>query len=746
MKVFLLLVMIWPVQLIFAADEGYTIVEKDSKKGLVNEKGDLIIPTQYDDLGWTQSNILVIDDVLGYRRGNFWGLLNLKNEKISEAVYTSLQPFNQKYIIAGRLGKFSNHNYFGVIKTNGQTSIPFKYYTLKSCGDLLIASLDNDNRHLYHGLIDKKDKILIPFEYCELEMLTNALFIAKDCEEAVYLIDEKGNKMNEEPLSGVSLVEDGLMVIDQNGKKGLVDQSGNLLLKPIFKEIRISEEGVKALPFPKWEVYDQDFNKIFAYNYDEIKPLGQNRYLAKSENHQAIVNSENKLVSAFENINIHDFKDTLAIFSKDGKSGLISINGKPLLKAEFSEIDFQGNFIFLAREISGSKQWMVMNNHLDTIANSGFKDVKFLNSDVIGVFDGDYWGMIDQNGNQIATFKYDSLKSLSKKSIKVTLLGQQGIMDMNGDWVVTPVKGKLNFVNDNTYLASHHYCENAIFIDGKEVFCTKNDLLPYDGGFLEVTEEGKVGYVDIHGQQQLYPVYDSLSRSMEGYFVYIKEGKYGIMDQKGSVLTRMSENDYQLLFPANEEFFGAKIDDKYGFVDAVGHLRIANRYEGIGRFHNGFSPVKLLGRWGFIDKREKLAIQPRYEAVGEFENNVCWVSNGNKYGLVNSEDELVLDFEYDTLIRNEHNRFYSTRDGKLGLVGVTGRELLYTKFDELDDLGNGFVIAKRRGEYGLLTNDGVNRIPLDYDQLIYDSYNNLYLAKKNQEWETLKDIARKTVR
>ncbi|MCK5206485.1 MAG: WG repeat-containing protein, partial [Cyclobacteriaceae bacterium] len=34
-------------------EEEYSIIEKDHKKGLVNKKGRVLIPPEYEDLGWT---------------------------------------------------------------------------------------------------------------------------------------------------------------------------------------------------------------------------------------------------------------------------------------------------------------------------------------------------------------------------------------------------------------------------------------------------------------------------------------------------------------------------------------------------------------------------------------------------------------------------------------------------------------------------------------------------------------------
>ena len=59
------------------------------------------------------------------------------------------------------------------------------------------------------------------------------------------------------------------------------------------------------------------------------------------------------------------------------------------------------------------------------------------------------------------------------------------------------------------------------------------------------------------------------------------------------------------------------------------------------------------------------------------------------------------------------------------------------RFDKVIDLDNGFVIASRKGRYGLMSNDGVSIIPMIYEELKYDRYNDVYLAAQPAEWVTM---------
>jgi hypothetical protein len=54
----------------------YAIIEDGNRKGLANDKGKVIIPPIYDDLGWSEGGTSVVEDVIGYKMGELWGLIS----------------------------------------------------------------------------------------------------------------------------------------------------------------------------------------------------------------------------------------------------------------------------------------------------------------------------------------------------------------------------------------------------------------------------------------------------------------------------------------------------------------------------------------------------------------------------------------------------------------------------------------------------------------------------------------------
>ncbi|MBA4056142.1 MAG: hypothetical protein C0490_15615, partial [Marivirga sp.] len=117
----------------------------------------------------------------------------------------------------------------------------------------------------------------------------------------------------------------------------------------------------------------------------------------------------------------------------------------------------------------------------------------------------------------------------------------------------------------------------------------------------------------------------------------------------------------------------------------------------------GFSLVKQKGLQGLIDKGGRQILPPRYESIG------------------------VLD----------HGNLLIQQDKLFGLSDAQGKILINPKYHTLKDLNNNYVIVERDGKYGVISLQGISTIPLIYDYILYDRYNNFFIALKKSEWVRL---------
>jgi hypothetical protein len=67
-----------------------------------------------------------------------------------------------------------------------------------------------------------------------------------------------------------------------------------------------------------------------------------------------------------------------------------------------------------------------------------------------------------------------------------------------------------------------------------------------------------------------------------------------------------------------------------------------------------------------------------------------------------------------------------------------GNILLQPKYESVEDLNNGYVIVKQHEKFGLVTLQGISTIPIQYDKLLFEKNQQLYLALKKNEFQELK--------
>ena len=85
------------------------------------------------------------------------------------------------------------------------------------------------------------------------------------------------------------------------------------------------------------------------------------------------------------------------------------------------------------------------------------------------------------------------------------------------------------------------------------------------------------------------------------------------------------------VFP-NNKLYAKKINEKWGFVDKDGNLKVQNEYDMVTEFNEyGFAGIKKDWKWGSINSDGKVVQEPTYKIswtspkfIGEFYKSAEW--------------------------------------------------------------------------------------------------------------------------
>jgi hypothetical protein len=720
---------------LFAND--YSIIVEDNQKGLADQKGKVIIPPVYDDLGWSEGGAAVVEDVIGYKMGELWGLINTRNVKITPANFIRIIPYYDNLLIASKHDSYKLNEIYGLVTFSGKTILDFKYSQLQIGLEGLIAGIRKDNELLF-GILDPRGNNLVPFQYKSIEIISSDIYALRDFNDKISLVNKKGQSLLNQPVDETYPFNEHYLVFEQEGKKGLLKNNGQLISLARFSEFR--EEGtetVAALPLTSWQLVDYQNVQKQSFEYEVMQPLDSKLYKTNRSDYSFIIHENGLVFFRIRNSDIQILNDSLASVTMNGKCGVINYRGELIIPAAYDSIRIGGTNLFLYQRKGLLKSWKISDLAGNILSDENYDLIKPIESSCHGVMKNGFWGIIDRSGRELIPPIYDRIYEVNDNLFLVGFHGEKGVVDIGGNWKSFPRNGDLYLLGDDKYLISSYYGSSVISLNGEERHRSENYLRPVFNSYLEEDYRHKMGLLNGKFKPILPVAYDTVIALIEdSVFMFRNDKGWGAVDTYGNILFK-DDQRFQDILGCNEEYIGVMIDGQYGFVDLLGRLRVANRYQGISLYHEGMANINILGKWGCINKKEMIVVQPYYEEILPFQNGLAIARKDDKYGIIDNRGIIRIPCEYDLIKRISNGSFITILNDKSGLINHEGILVFHPKFDHLEDLQNKYVLVRRKEKYGLMSSEGIIKIPIIYDNMIFDPINNVMLASNNPHWEKL---------
>ncbi len=195
MKFFLCILFAWLVPFFVTANQ-VKLFEENGKVGLKNDQGQVIIPAQYEALGWTDGNVSIVGKVTGYRLKNKWGLVSIDNHRITKAEYTELTPSENSLFVARKKTSLSLRLAAGCINAAGKVVIPFQYDGITISALRAIVFVRTENQFKY-GLIDLTNNNLIPIKYRSIHPLGSLRFAVENFDMKISIFTDDGKQITD---------------------------------------------------------------------------------------------------------------------------------------------------------------------------------------------------------------------------------------------------------------------------------------------------------------------------------------------------------------------------------------------------------------------------------------------------------------------------------------------------------------------------------------------------------------------
>lgn len=423
-------------------------------------------------------------------------------------------------------------------------------------------------------------------------------------------------------------------------KWGIINQEGKIVIQPTYQEMIVVPDKTKD---------------IFICMYNINEETGEYKTKVVNSKNEEIY-TQYEQIETLENIDLNNnlwHEENVLKVKKDGKYGLIDLNGKQILPCEYENIKtLEGieNSLLITKE---GKLGLV-NNKGTIVVEPNFKEIKNLGETYkegyITIDEKGRYGLISTTKKQLLENNYEEIEQvylqnhyLIKESGKLKLINSSGeiLLEEGFDDIKSTTQRGIIFVKDNLY--GEMSTTGEILIDAKYQY-----LKEVKDGIYIAKQNEKYGIIDIYQDVKLPLEYTWITYNDKSdlYIAENEDYKTSIINKDFQVkivgiLSEINEENKYIRMRVDDEYkyynfkceeksntdilknntlFLSKKDGKYGYIDKKGNVVIDYIYDdAIEQNEYGFIAIKKNGLWGSLDKEGNEIIEPKYNLDNNLE-------------------------------------------------------------------------------------------------------------------------------
>ena len=505
------------------SEVNYFLLMQNNKYGVINKNGDIVVDPIYDvveipnaskpvfickgnyDQNSGEYNIQVFNDkkepilyqyytveaiklnnvesngnyeksVLKYKSDNKYGLIDFSGNKITDAIYDSVEGFNYRegILLVKKSDKYGIINIKGasIIKPKYDEILCDEYYTTDSKYDKsgYIVGTKTD-KGMRYGYIDGiKRKQILKNEYNDIYRITdkiddnNIYLVAfKDGKAGVY--QNKKKIINNEYEDILYDANNDLLTLQKTSKQGVSKFDGTTIIPIEYDNIFFAGEYINA----------QKGDKIDIYNFDGTKENSE--YISR----KSVADKKYEIVSTSDD------------------------------------------------------KYKIINNENNKVIDDNYQYVQYLFKNYFSVTKDNKYGIIDSDGNTILDFKYNTVQLLENSNV-IQIIDDKSNIELLDENLKSIIKIK----DANIYTYDNYFKvysdDNVQYFDKSGKKLESKDVFPNNKLFA-YKERNKWGFKDKDGNIVVKPIYDMVTEFNEyGYAGIKSKNKWGSINENGDVI------------------------------------------------------------------------------------------------------------------------------------------------------------------------------------------------------------------
>ena len=491
----------------------------------------------------------------------------------------------------------------GVIDNKGNVVIEPNYNNIQipnPTKDVFICSNENETK-IVNAKGEEKFKNFEEVSAIQLKELATEIpyekSVLKYKENGKYgIINFDGKKITKAIYNNISNLpyKEGELLVEKDGKYGVISILGKNILPIQYKEIKVDEyyEAENAYRYSGYIVgNDTDKGTMYKYinyktnietksEYQDIKRIvdyeDKDKFylIYEKDNKYGVIEDENTIINnEYDNIE-YDNLNQLFIVKKDGKYGIVKLNGETLISCLYDEIDIEGIYIYALK----NEEQTIFNTSGEKIEDQKYKSVYNVENTnyKITINDENKYGVLDENNNSIISNNYFYIGYLGNNYFVVSgQNGKNGIIDNKGDVILDTKYDTIEKIEDTNLIDAVEINTNTITLfnnEMKELNKMSNANIFVEKNYIRIYSNKEQKYFNSNGEEKS----NKEILSQNKIFSDVKDGKWGFVDSNGNVIVDYIYDDVteQNLY----RFAGIKKDGKWGSINEDGQVIIEPTY------------------------------------------------------------------------------------------------------------------------------------------------------------------------
>ena len=436
-----------------------------------------------------------------------------------------------------------------------------------------------------------------------------------------------------------------------NKKWGVINQEGEEIIEPAYQEMIVIPNNTRD---------------VFICTYDINEETGEYKTKAINSKNEEILTGYEQ-IEVLQNIDKNGntwYEENILRIKKDGKYGLIDLNGKELIPTEYDEItvlsEMENSILIKKEEKVG-----LVNDNGSIIIEPNYKDIKSLGTTYkdgyITIDENDKYGVISATKKQILENEYEEI---SQKYL--------------GEYYLVKEEGKLKLINSSGETILEEGFDDIKSVTSKGVIFVKDNLC---------------GEMDKEGNILIDAEYQDLREVRDGIYVAKQNDSYGIIDSDKNIklnfdYTGITYNEDSNLFLAEDLEYKTSIIDENFDVKVMGILTEMNT-------DKSYIRMRIGDEYKYYD----LNGEEKQNTEILKDNKIFLSKKDGKYGYVDSKGNKVTEFIYDDATeQNEYGFAAVKKDGLWGSLDENGKEVISPKYNLEENLQIDFIGKWHLGE------------------------------------------------